>query len=293
MRACIAAVAVTSLTGAALAQYATGFEPQTYSGSAAGTLLTNGFGGPPGQDNWYNPVSGSIDFNVLTYAGNAMGFPVNPNGGQQFIGVTGLVAPNNIGRAQHSVNFSAGGTWTASWDVIGGFRGASDGTALDNLGSFSLQPSTTADYFQQIMQWGANTGTHTQYSINYGVWGAAGGNSGTITFNSPGAAWTNIPVDHWIHQSTTWDFGTNQLLSVSIQDITAGGPLTTMDVSGNGWYLTGGANNVLGLALPTDVRCFTGNQDNATGWDNINVIPAPGALALLGLGLAGAARRRR
>src|SRR5256885_13169035 len=44
--------------------------------------------------NWYNPVSGSIDFGVHPQAGNVLGFPVNPNGGQQFIGVTGQAAPN-------------------------------------------------------------------------------------------------------------------------------------------------------------------------------------------------------
>src|SRR5262249_57022316 len=140
--------------------------------------LPNGCGGPPGQDNWYNPVSGTTDFTVHSYAGNSLGFPVNPNGGQQFIGVTGQASPSNIGRAQHSANFSSGGTWTADWDVIGGFRGPA-APAVDNLGSWSLQPSATADYFQQIMQWGANTGAPTQYNINYRVWGAAGGNPPT------------------------------------------------------------------------------------------------------------------
>jgi len=287
MKFCFALLAVMGIAGAAQAQFATGFEPTTYTPGP----LTNGFGGPPGQGNWYNPVSGSIDFSVHPSVGNALGFPANPNGGAQFIGVTGQAAPNNIGRAQHNMNFSGGGVWTVDWDVIGGFRGAQGGAAVDNLGSFSLQPSGSADYFQQIMQWGANTATPTQYNINYGVWGAGGGDSTTIAFSSPGAAWTNIPSDHWIHQSTTWDFGANKLLSLSIQDITAGGALTTVDVSGNGWYLTGGQNNALGLSLPTDIRCFTGNTNNATGWDNINVIPAPGTLALMGLGLV--ARRRR
>jgi MYXO-CTERM domain-containing protein len=281
---------VVSLAGTASADFSTGFEAPAYSGSAAGTALTSGFGGG-GQNGWYNPVAGSADFNVYSYAGNTIGFPANPGGGGQFIGVTGSAA-TPIGRAQHSVDFSAGGTWTAQWDCIGGYRGTS-GTATDNLGSFSLQPSTTANYFQQIMQWGTNNTNPVQYSINYGSWGAAGGTSANIVFQSPGAAWANIPVNHWIHQSTTWSFATNQILSVSIQDITAGGPLTTVDVSGNGWFLTGGQNNGLGLPAPTDIRCFTGNTDNATGWDNVSVVPAPGVLSLLGLGGLAMARRRR
>jgi len=290
MKTGVALALVLSAAAAAQAQYSTGFEPPVYTGSPAGTPLTNGFGGPAGQDNWYNPVSGSHDLQVETYAGNSLGFVNNPNGGTQFIGSVGTAAAP-IGRAQHTVNFGAGGTWRASWDVNGAFIGTAP--AVENLGSFSLQPSTTADYFQQIMQWGANAATPTQYNINYGTFTAAGG--GVIAFNSPGAAWTNIPVNHWIHQDTTWSFASNQLLSVTIQDITAGTPSVTTDVSGNGWYLAGGANNVLALALPTDIRAFTGNTQNATGWDNFVVaqVPAPGSLALLGLaGFAGRRRRR-
>jgi hypothetical protein len=276
------------LSAAAAAQAQFNFEPPAYSGSPTGTALTSGFGGG-GQNGWYNPVAGSVDFNVHTYAGNSLGMVANPLGGAQFIGALGAASPSNIGRAQHAVNFSAGGTWTASWDVNGVFIGTAP--AVDNLGSFSLQPSTTSNYFQQIMQWGTNTATPTQYNINYGSFLAAGG--GTIAFLSPGAAWTNIPVNHWIHQDTTWDFATNKLMSVTIQDITAGGPSTTVDVSGNGWYLQGGQNNTLGLAMPTDIRAFTGNTNNATGWDNFVVVPAPGTLALLGMGGVLAGRRRR
>jgi PEP-CTERM motif len=48
------------------------------------------------------------------------------------------------------------------------------------------------------------------------------------------------------------------------------------------------------MPLPTAFRFFaSGNQANITGWDNLSVIPAPGALALLGFGLFGVARRRR
>src|SRR5438477_10857979 len=120
---------------AAQAQFATGFEAPAYAGSAAGTPLTNGFGGG-GQNGWYNPVAGSLDFSVHTYAGNALAFPVNPIGGGQFAGALGN-ATTPIGRGQHNQNFSSGGTWTADWDVIGGFRGAVGTAAVDNLGSFS------------------------------------------------------------------------------------------------------------------------------------------------------------
>src|SRR5690242_14671807 len=120
MRVQLACAVLCGVAAAAQAQFSTGFEGPTYTGSAAGTLLTNGFGGPPGQGNWYNPVSGSGDFNVYTYAGNALGFANNPNGGSQFIAQLGN-ANFPIDRAQHNQNFSAGGTWTASWDCNGQF----------------------------------------------------------------------------------------------------------------------------------------------------------------------------
>jgi len=280
---------LTLLVAAASAQaqsYSTGFEAPAYAGSLGGTALTAGFGGG-GQNGWYNPVAGSADFNVYTYGANALGYVNNPNGGDQFIAALGTTA-TPIGRAQHNVNFSSGGTWTASWDVNGQYRGAA--TPVNNLGSFSLQPSATADYWQQLMAYDA-VPVPTQYNITYGAFAAGGG--AIILTNSPGPAWNAIPTNHWIHQSTTWSFVSNQILSVSIQDITAGNPVTTVDVSGLGWYLAGGANNALGLALPTDIRCFAGNVDNTSAWDNLNVVPAPASLALLGLGGLMADRRRR
>ncbi len=289
MRVLAFVLAGLGAAAAARADFITGFEGPVYTGSAAGTLLTNGFGGG-GQDGWYNPVAGSVDFKVHTYAGNAIGFSNNPNGGDQFVGVAGTAAPNNIGRAQHAHDFSSTNIWTADWDVNGLFVGPAGVTPVNNLGSFSLQPSSTANYWQQLMRYMVPA-SPTSYEIVYGVFSAAGG--AAPAFQSPGAAWQNIPTDHWIHQSTKWDFGTNQILSVSIQDITAGGPVTTVDVSGLGWYLAGGQNNVLAKPLPTDIRLFTGNVNNATGWDNVSIVPAPSALGLLGLGGLFAARRRR
>ncbi len=263
--------AILAAGSSAFGQYSSDFEAPTYNGSAAGTPLTTGFGGG-GQAGWYNPVAGSIDFNVHTYAGNTMGFVANPNGNDQFVGIAGTAAPNNIGRAQQNVNFGAGGTWTVEWDVIGQFVGAAGVTPVNNIGSFSLQPSASANYWQQLMRYMVPV-SPTAYEIVYGVFPAAGG--AAPAFQSPGVAWTNIPMNEWIHQSTTWDFATNQILSVSIQNITTGGPVTTVDVSGLGWYLAGGANNVLAKPAPTDIRLFTGNVNNGTGWDNVKTAPAP------------------
>ena len=46
--------------------------------------------------------------------------------------------------------------------------------AVENLGSFSLQPSTTNRYWQQLMNWGTHAATADLFDINYGVFDATG-----------------------------------------------------------------------------------------------------------------------
>jgi hypothetical protein len=58
------------------------------------------------------------------------------------------------------------------------------------------------------------------------------------------------------------------------------------------WYMTGGAGSA--LALPNGMRFFVGGAaGNTMGWDNLQMIPAPASLALLGLGGLAMSRRRR
>src|SRR5262245_49793929 len=80
----LARLAFLALAGAlpaapAAAQLATGFEPPTYMGSAAGIAIT-------GQNGWVLPaVAGSIDGLVQTYTDNTFGFIQNRVGGTQFL----------------------------------------------------------------------------------------------------------------------------------------------------------------------------------------------------------------
>jgi len=242
------------------------FESPPYSASASGTLLT-------GQDAWYLPaIAGSVDFNAFTYAGNAYGFPPNPGGGgSQFISGR-WTGSTNFARGQHPLDFSAGGAWTATWDVAAKF----DGTlpTFENLGSFSLQDSTVARYWQQLMNWGTHAATADLFDINYGVFTAAGG---AITFLSPGPAWMGLSVNHWYRQTTKWSFASNLITEVTITDLTTGSTTTANPV---GWYLAGGAAST--LPLPTAIRVFAGGsgtttQGNITAWDNITVAPVCGS----------------
>jgi hypothetical protein len=274
-RACarLAVFTLLAAAGAAQAQFSSDFESPAYNAAAAGTLLT-------GQQAWYLPaVAGSQDANVFTYAGNTLNIAANPNGGAQFEG--GLGNATGPARAQHPVDFSAGGVWTASWDCTGKWQAALP--AVDNLGSWSLQPSTTARYFQQLMDWGTVgnsysgtlspppdlSATADHFHIHWGYFTAA--SPTVITFAVPSADWLNLPVDHWYHITCKWDFTAAQVLQVSIQDITAGTPTVTNDVSALGWYMQGGPNST--YPLPTDIRLFAGGAGDSSAWDNFSVAP--------------------
>ena len=68
--------ALTPLASLAAQGYSTNWE--TFTATPAGTLCS-------GQDGFYIPaVTGSIDANIYTYAGNTIGIPANPNGGLNF-----------------------------------------------------------------------------------------------------------------------------------------------------------------------------------------------------------------
>lgn len=263
-----------SFCAAARADYGTGFEPPIYSGSPGGTLLT-------GQDAWYNPVAGSAEYQVYTYAGNTYGIVQNPYGAEQFVGGRheGLAA---FARAQHDYDWSSGDVWRVTYDVCAQYTGIAP--AVDNLGSFSLQPSTTATYLQSLYVWmDPNDPT---------LW-----KSGYLTQENPlappvipGAAWQNLLVNHWYQESTLFRLSDQLILEVSIKDLTTG-ELTV--VSDPGWHLINPT-----FPLPTAFRFFTGGGagsspgGNFVGWDNLNIVPEPGSLALITMALAAFATRR-
>ena len=256
----VLAAAFVAVTPAAWAQsYATGFEPPDYLGSPGGVLLS-------GQQGWYLPA-GSIDYSVYTYAGNAYGFAANPTGNTQFIaGLSG--GGTNLARAQRDFDWSANTVWTVSWDVAAQFVGALPAT--DYLGSFSLQPSTTAKYWQALNAWN-DPNSATQWHSYYVTV------ENPVPGVSPGAAWNNLAPNHWYRQSTTFNITTGQILSVTIKDLVTNAESTVTPAN---WHMLNPAG-----PLPTALRVFSGGSSagNVMAWDNLNVAPPATSLYAYGL----------
>jgi hypothetical protein len=278
------ALALTLAVGqSATAQYFSDFESPLYSGSAGGTVIT-------GQDGFYIPVPDSQDGLVYLYAGNALGLPQNPFGGNQFAGVTGgdTGLPQPFARAQRDMPYGDGtGIWTVSFDIAATYVG--DLPSADNIGSFSTQVFPDQATFIALARW-SDPNTAANWNADY-VWFDAGGTQLIEQVADPG--FQNLAIDHWYRWSTTFSLDTSEILQVSITDLTTNQTSTNNPLDR---YLWGGAG---GAPTPTGFRLFGGTNvagaaGNTLAFDNINIVPSPATLALLGLGgLAGITRRRR
>ncbi len=268
---------VTALVSASVAsaQYSSGFED--IFGDSDGIDLT-------GQDGYYLPASGSTDFEVYTYSANSLRMPVNPTGSTKFIAGVGQ-AGSTFERAQRDMSYGSGtGVWSAAFDIAASFVG--NGAAGQNIGSFSTQTFPGASTFIALATW-ADPNNPTSWNANY-VWFNASDTQ--LTEVVPDSNFQNLAIDHWYRWSTSFDLSSNRILEVALTDITNGNVYTYNPVDR---YLDGGAG---GGATPTGFRFFAGSGSvagNVLAFDNPSIVPAPGAVALLGLGGLLAGRRRR
>jgi hypothetical protein len=259
------------LCSVASAEYATGFEPPTFTGSPGGTIMT-------GQDGWYLPAG--VDYFVYTYAGNVLGVNANPQGGDQF--VAGVGPGTDYARAQHDLNWAAATEWTVTYDMAALYDGQPPGA--NNLGSFSVQPSTdTIGSYVHLFSWVDlnNPVDFNAFFLHYDAAGVQVPQPGS----SPGPEFGGLALNHWYRFATTLDFAENRITEVSILDLTSGDSAAYAPVD---WYLSGGSAG--GDPTVTAFRFFAGGSvaGNTLAWDNLSVIPEPGTLcglALLGLAL--------
>jgi hypothetical protein len=258
---------------AAYADYMTDFEG--LNGSPAGVPLT-------GQDGFYIPGgTDSVDYNVHTYAGNSLGFPANPEGGDQFVAGTGPASPT-FARAQRDFAWADRDVWTVTYDFAGNFQGS--GAAAQNLGSLSTQPSATSNGYIHLMTW-VDINNPTNFNAFFLAFDAGG-----VQFAQPGASpgpeWENLEVNHWYRSQTVLDFATNQILEVSILDLETqqGATFNPTD-----WFLGGRADD------PDSFRFFAGGgvAGNTLAFDNFSIVPEPATAFLLLAGGFLALRRRK
>ncbi len=269
-------VAMSGLAFFAVSVQAIDFEAPKYVGSASGTVLT-------GQNGWYNPIGGSADWDVFTYAGNSMGIVANPaGGGDQFAGGVAEEGPG-FARAQKDFAWSYH-EFVVSYDVnhrsLGQF-------AEQNLGSWSLQPSTTNIAGQDLHRWDDPFTAQTWHLV-FNLYNAAG----TFLIEQlPGPAWMGLLTNHWYRIEHTISFVTNRWSQTSITDLHTGTTNTFMPTN---WYMSGGSTPT--LRLPTASRFFaggSGSPGNAFALDNFTIVPEPNTILVIGAALSLLTVRRR
>ena len=258
VRALAAILGAGAIGTGAHAQFDTGFETPEYNASAAGTVLT-------AQQGWYLPTGASTDWAAYTFLGNALGLPQTPQGSDQFAAATGQGAGTNA-RAQMDVTLGPG-PWTLATDVaISLFQGTLP--AVINIGSLSTQPGGASARLIMLARW-VDINTVDAWNADLVYYNAAGL---AITAAVPDPGFQNLQLDHWYRWSSTFDFNSNRISELKIEDLTTGATATHNPVD---WYLQGGAAGT--LPLPTAIRMFAGGSTAAFGntlaFDNVSITP--------------------
>lgn len=243
---------------AAHAQYdAQGFEAPLFNASPAGTVLT-------GQDGFYLPVADTEDYLAFTYAGNALGLPQNPAGGEQFVAGIGPGSPI-FARAQRDIPWGDG-VWTVTYDTTCFYQG--DPPGANNLGSFSVQPYPGSSSYIHLFSWTDPDLNETWQALYlaYDAAGAAHAQPGM----SPGPAWETLTLQSWYRFQTVIDFDLNRIVKVTAWDLSTGQRAIYLPPD---WYLEGGSAG--GVGEPTGFRFFSGGgvPGNGVAWDNFRTIP--------------------
>lgn len=258
-----AAVLAIASSASAVTTYSTGFESPTWAGSSGGTALG-------GQNGFTSTAAG---YQIVNNAANA-------HSGSQYARILANSVASSTGGSAWAYNFAAGtvatpGIITATaWVRIGGTLGTRGGFVGIDL----YTPTTNRLAAISINNDGS-------LLLLNGVDNGSGGTASATT--GPG---TIANVNAWHELSISLDFSTNtsQYFVDGIQ-LTAPLGFNTWDAG-----LTS-----FGSALLWSNRGASGTNGTSVEyrWDDLSItntdVPAPGALALVGLGGLVANRRRR
>jgi len=250
MIACAGCLAVTA---AASAQYISGFE--LIDATASGVPLT-------GQEDFYVPDGGtSTDVLAYSYADNALGLPANPEGGETFIAGSGP-GGGTFARAQRDFAFT-GLLKRLTFDfAVPSFGGTLP--ASDYIGSFSFQPSTSAQFIA-LLSW-MDLAVADSYRLSFVVFDDAG-TQAPLPGLVAGPAFENLQPDTWYRVEIVAEWRERRIRKVQISEVGADPVAETPD----GWFLNGGA---LGTnPLPEAFRFFGGGAQagNAVAFDNMTL----------------------
>ena len=161
--------------------------------------------------------------------------------------------------------------WTVGFDILCKFTGTTGATATQNLGSFSVQPFPGSQSYIALARW-TDPNTAANWNADY-VWFDVVGTQ--LLEEVPDPGFQNLLTEHWYRWCTTFDLDTNEILTVSITDLTSGVSATHNPV---GRYMVGGAG---GAPTPTGFRYFGGGSavscmagtcaGNTLAFDNLSI----------------------
>jgi hypothetical protein len=252
-----------------------------------------------GQNGWFVPaVASTLDTNAYTYAGNVLNLPAHPSGGLNFAGGINQGGVFNT-RMEHAFGTPPySGIWSAQYDICVDYQSTAY-PATQNIGSFSLQPSTTSKHWIALATWDtpiSTTAAPTGWTLDFLFFAGATGNTqvqasvgnATLGYPTGGAGlpqcFRNLRLRNWYRVKVWWDWGTNTMSRIALKDLNFGWQ-AFIDLPMTGappWPLLGGLNNIGFYADPTNIRCFIGGTTagNTAGYDNVSiqpdVLPAPG-----------------
>lgn len=257
--------AVVLSAAAAHAQYASGFEPPTFSGASGGTAMA-------GQDGFILPAGSQVDGRCYRYDDNELGVSANPNGGEQFIACRRN--SSDFARTQHAVSFDGSDCWFVHFDLNVSHLG--DLPTANYAGSFSLQPFAEDGSVVVLFYWD-DPDSAESFNVRILGFDAAGGTPFLAGMPVPNPGFQHLDANRWYHLTIRIEFRTNAITGISITPLDTNEVASFVPTDLQGFYLGGGTTP---QTRPTAFRLFGGGGsagDHYTGnivaIDNLNVVP--------------------